>query len=74
MEELNNRVEQIRTLTYEELNRKRLQAIQDADYQTLQEIETEARERDGWDDTDPRFCYLANQCRQDISDIVTYCG
>lgn len=74
MEDVKKAGEQFRSLSYEELDKRRLQAFQCNDLETLREIEEEARRRDGYDDTDARYNYLANQCRVDIKTLMAPFG
>jgi hypothetical protein len=64
----------VATASYEQLEAMRLEASGKADFEKLAEIAQEARKRDGWDDTDPSFSYLAQQCESDIKDVMTYYG
>ncbi|HET9850720.1 MAG TPA: hypothetical protein VFP35_03830 [Candidatus Saccharimonadales bacterium] len=62
------------TDSYEALEQRREQALRTADFQELQKIIEEARRLDGWDDTDPRYAHLIEQCVKDISSVMTYYG
>ncbi len=61
-------------MSFSELEDLRVQAIAAADYTTLQALEVEARGRDGWDDTDARYYYFANNCVEKIQEVMTHYG
>ncbi len=61
-------------MSFSELEDLRVQAIVAADYAALQALEAEARARDGWDDTDARYDYFANECVKNIQEVITYYG
>lgn len=56
--------------TFELLEARRLAAFSSGDYEEILKIQAEARALDGWDDTDPRYAHLINDCMDNIRNIM----
>lgn len=59
---------------YAQLEQRRTEALATANFDELQRIIADARALDGWDDTDPRYAHLIEQCVDDINNVMTYYG
>jgi hypothetical protein len=67
-------IQSIAELTYEDLVQLRIRAFDLGDYELIQAVSAEAHKRDGFDDTDPRFAHLIEDCRDNIKDIMVDFG
>jgi hypothetical protein len=60
--------------SFDELEVKRVEAVERADFELLEVIRAIALGRDRNDDTDSRYYYLIVQCTEDIKNVMTYYG
>lgn len=61
-------------LSYENLEQLRAEAFDRDDYETIILIQAEAYFRDRWDDTDPRFAHLVEDCQANIDRLMVEAG
>lgn len=59
---------------YESLEARRLDALEKLDKEELNRIIEQARQEDGWDESDGRYAHLIEQCSRDIRDIEIWQG